>query len=390
MFWRSALDHIGLQCSREHVRVDVPPEGMTATVTPRDAGRTAPDIRAAVATAPAPSATSLPRWSRRVIAARIAVLSDRHDVVEPPRDQPEREIARPLDRDAIRDRRRRLDGLGTTRLRARAETARTRGPAPRPPAPRDAPVGRPSRRPPRARRRRPGRRSARGPARRRATRSRRRTGPDHRLVVEGVHEGQVVLLAERAGRTHAVVHRRSAPPDCAEGPQRPPWSRTRRGGMETVAGHPVRPRRVGERLRVVAGAARDDAPGVPDRVELGEGPRGLERPRPLQALRLDRDVAAAERGEARQAQRRRVARDGRGAIVRPRNCAGDAKPRVALMAPSPPGQRRDAAHPCARRVVEGRRAQGRGLLAPGHDHRTGPSSAASVATNARPAALPSV
>ena len=64
-------------------------------------------------------------------------------------------------------------------------------------------------------------------------------------------------------------------------------------GMNTSHGIPVLAGRIGQRLAVVAGAPGDDARGVSEPRDLVHRAAELERARPLQALGLEHDLAAA-------------------------------------------------------------------------------------------------
>jgi hypothetical protein len=103
--------------------------------------------------------------------------------------------------------------------------------------------------------------------------------PDTRLarydvqVVERVHERQALGVGQLARERDAVVHRAALLTDLGpEGADGLDLRHRRVDRHDHAAFEPVRPRGVGQCLRVVAGAARDDATGgTGDRARLVQG-----------------------------------------------------------------------------------------------------------------------
>ncbi len=130
-------------------------------------------------------------------------------------------------------------------------------------------------------------------------------------VVERVHERQPALVGAFVGGGERVVDGR---PDeshlRAERGGRLDLGDRRRLGHEHLAVDATGPGRVGNRLRVVPGAAGDDAVGaleIIERRDLGERAAELEGASPLQVLGLQRDVGAGPLGERLRAQHRGLA-----------------------------------------------------------------------------------
>ena len=133
---------------------------------------------------------------------------------------------------------------------------------------------------------------------------------DHVGVVEGVDELEPVGGRRLAGERDAGVDRLAAADDLAlEGADRLDLADRRRLRHVDAAGQALGAGGVGERLRVVAGAAGDDARALPrpDRVELRERAADLEAAGPLQVLGLEHDLAADLAAEAARRHRRRLA-----------------------------------------------------------------------------------
>ena len=127
-------------------------------------------------------------------------------------------------------------------------------------------------------------------------------------VVERVHERRAGLGGAVAREGDAVVDGVAAEvDDAAEAADGGDLGHGRAGGHEDLARDPAGAGGVGDGLRVVAGAAGDDARALGDGAELGERAAELERAGPLEVLGLDEDRAAALLAEAAAGEDRRVA-----------------------------------------------------------------------------------
>ena len=142
-------------------------------------------------------------------------------------------------------------------------------------------------------------------------------------VIERVHESGAGLLRAGAGGRDAGVHRVALEVhDAAEGLHRRDLGHRRLAGHEHLAGDALGPRRVGQRLAVVAGAARHHARGVPEAGDLVDGAAQLERAGALEVLGLEQEPPAAALRQAARAQHRRVARQRGDDLRRGRGLAG--------------------------------------------------------------------
>ena len=234
----------------------LPPDS-TITVRPEGAGVTRPLSSAATPTAPPPSTTSFERSSSQTIASATSSSPTTTMSSTQRCDERQRQLARPLDRDPVGDRRARLerDRSVPTIESGNGAQASTWTPITRAEGGALDDAGDPGDQPAAA-----DRDDDLGEIGHvlEQLEAERRLTEDHVGVVERVHESDPGLGRARARRGDARVDRVAAEvDDPAERLDGGDLGDRRLVGHEHLARDPLRARRVRERLAVIAGAAGD-------------------------------------------------------------------------------------------------------------------------------------